>query len=80
MKITITAEDIRDYYADYLAKYEGDPDLEGVPTAEDLTAEDLAEMLEAFEWRESWHDNFDPLAALGFVVEEWVEDWKSCHE
>lgn len=74
MKTEYTAEDLRDIYGEYCA----DNRITEAPEADDLTAEDLAEMVEEFEFRTERADRL-PYSVAVEVVGDWLEDWLIAH-
>ena len=74
MKTEYTAEDLRDIYGEYCA----DNRITEAPEADDLTAEDLAEMVEEFEFRTERADRLLYSVAVE-VVGDWLEDWLIAH-
>lgn len=71
MKTIITAEDLRDIYGNYCDENR----ITEAPEADDLTAEQLAEMVEDFEWRTESRDRFDILAVAESVISDWINDY-----
>lgn len=74
MKTEYTAEDLRDIYGEFCA----DNRITDAPEAEFLTAEQLAEMLDEFEFRTERADRL-PYSVAVEVVADWVEDWMYTH-
>lgn len=75
MKINITADVFRGFYADFLERWECSPELTDAPRADGLTADQLAEMVEDFEWRTESRDRFDILAVSESVISDWINDY-----
>ena len=75
MQLKISIDDIRNTFDAFMEIYADDPEYHGVKSSDDLTDEELQDMLDDYNWRLTQGDP-NPLILLDFVVEDFIQNSK----